>query len=518
MMGMPTAVPIGEEMEGLPVAECRPHRYMSAKNPTGFSGVKKATRGAMFEARCEQQHLGVFPTAEEAADAYARHQTTRGIVALPYQRETNTEAEVASWMHQVDADAGPPRVSGRGILLHLSSTSNAGYLGVVKVERKRKTPGSANRVFYQSKQGKKVIGGISESAMEAAEKYAIWVGGTPRPDGAAPRNCAWDAGTGEWVSLSEDDETLPQQTPMAPPPRSPPASPPASPSASTSPRSESLPSPSWLTLSNNTGTRATRRAARSQEHDRQQTARETAQAAVVAAPDTVAADAITETAWAAREAAEVAVIAAPVAVVSTAAVNAVVADAVTETAWTLCRLFISKLKERATLRGSPWDEFVPATRPPSLPQEVRLGSLSSKDSSWTPLYQDASHEVLLLNTRTGAIRDAPWICLRNRDGTLYFANLITRETRWLPPSNWMAGWRARIYPCMSSPTKGGFANDLSTFQWNSERAYDERNGLMYLGTEARKHAEGGAPYLYEAQQGKPQYPPDEYDTAQTYPM
>ena len=43
-------------------------------------------------------------------------------------------------------------------------------------------------------------------------------------------------------------------------------------------------------------------------------------------------------------------------------------------------------------------------------------------------------------------------------------------------------------------------------------------GLMYLGTEGRRHVEGGAPYLYEARQGMPQYPPDAYDSLQTYPM
>jgi len=58
----------------------------------------------------------------------------------------------------------------------------------------------------------------SETAMEGAEKYALAVGGIPRPDGAAPSDCAWDASTGEWVSLDGDDEPSPRQVTTAPPP------------------------------------------------------------------------------------------------------------------------------------------------------------------------------------------------------------------------------------------------------------------------------------------------------------
>ena len=37
-----------------------------------------------------------------------------------------------------------------------------------------------------------------------------------------------------------------------------------------------------------------------------------------------------------------------------------------------------------------------------------------------------------------------WIALRTRDGLAYFANLLTRETRWLPPHLWMHGWVSRL--------------------------------------------------------------------------
>ena len=160
---------------------------------------------------------------------------------------------------------------------------------------------------------------------------------------------------------------------------------------------------------------------------------------------------------------------------------------------------------------------VPTEAPPQLDASMRLGTLDST-SSWATLYRDASHEVLLLNTRTGAIRNAPWISLRTPGGCVYFANLITGQTRWLPPAGWMQGWRARIYQPLGTPTQDACSSDALSIEWHSERAYDGRSGLMYLGAEGRRHVEGGAPYLYEARQGMPRYPPDEYDSPQTYPM
>ena len=82
----------------------------------------------------------------------------------------------------------------------------------------------------------------------------------------------------------------------------------------------------------------------------------------------------------------------------------------------------------------------------------------------------------------------------------------------------MAAWRGRVYQCMGMPLEQAISDDVLAIQWDSNRVYEERSGLMYLGTEGRRHVEGGAPYLYEARQGKPQYPPDEYDTPLTYPM
>ena len=54
-------------------------------------------------------------------------------------------------------------------------------------------------------------------------------------------------------------------------------------------------------------------------------------------------------------------------------------------------------------------------------------------TGWAAIYRDGVHEVFLVHQQTGAVRHAPWIALRTRDGLAYFANLLTRETRWLPP-------------------------------------------------------------------------------------
>ena len=57
-------------------------------------------------------------------------------------------------------------------------------------------------------------------------------------------------------------------------------------------------------------------------------------------------------------------------------------------------------------------------------------------------------------------------------------------------------------------------------QWhNSHGPFDGRSrGLRYLGVEMRCRIEGGAPpYYYRPAHGRPQYPPDRYDSPQTYP-
>jgi hypothetical protein len=122
----------------------------------------------------------------------------------------------------------------------------------------------------------------------------------------------------------------------------------------------------------------------------------------------------------------------------------------------------------------------------------------------------------LVNQQTGAVRDAPWIALRTRDGCIYFANLLTRETRWLPPHLWMHGWVSRTGTCTAS--------DLHRSHMSRVLGSDGRD----LPCDGRKplppsvafqRVEGGAPYMYESTHGAPQYPPDErWDSQLTYPL
>ena len=151
---------------------------------------------------------------------------------------------------------------------------------------------------------------------------------------------------------------------------------------------------------------------------------------------------------------------------------------------------------------------LPPEPPPDLPATIRLNSL--RFTGWTPFFRDATNEVFLMNLSTGAVREGPWISLRTAGGLIYFANLVSRETRYLPPHCWMNGWISRMshndatyaadcHPCASLP---------------EGRAYDTR--MPQIGVYGRQCVEGGAPYLCDS--GRPQYPPDEFDTPETYPL
>jgi len=75
--------------------------------------------------------------------------------------------------------------------------------------------------------------------------------------------------------------------------------------------------------------------------------------------------------------------------------------------------------------------------PPPFPPGLSFGTLFR--SSWVALYDDGNNTVRLFNSETGAVRLAPWICLRTDAGRVYFVNLLTNHTRWLPPTRWMQG-------------------------------------------------------------------------------
>ena len=156
-------------------------------------------------------------------------------------------------------------------------------------------------------------------------------------------------------------------------------------------------------------------------------------------------------------------------------------------------------------------------RPPRLPSQVGMNSLAG--TGWAAIYRDGVHEVFLVHQQTGAVRHAPWIALRTRDGLAYFANLLTRETRWLPPHLWMHGWVSRLDVESASALAAADDRLMSRALGTAGRELpcDGRKPLPPL--LGRQRVEGGAPYMYELSLGVPQYPPDEHwDSQLTYPL
>ena len=160
---------------------------------------------------------------------------------------------------------------------------------------------------------------------------------------------------------------------------------------------------------------------------------------------------------------------------------------------------------------------LPSTAPPQLPRGLGLGTLRGTD--WMLLRSDAVGKILLTSRVTGAVREAPWISLLSTTGVVYFANLITHETRWLPPHLWMEGWCRRPSYGAGTPSyveKTPSAGD----RWSPcvlhshGRRVDDRDLLPQ--ELARRLVEGGAPYVLDG--GEPQYAPDEHDTPATYPL
>ena len=96
-----------------------------------------------------------------------------------------------------------------------------------------------------------------------------------------------------------------------------------------------------------------------------------------------------------------------------------------------------------------------------------------RHTPWLPLYSDSDRTVTLYHRVTGCTRSAPWFTLRH-SGRVYFANIITGETRWAPPIGWRDGWVS-----LTSP-------------------FDRRSPYarsLIPPSLARMHVEGGACYL-----------------------
>ena len=147
--------------------------------------------------------------------------------------------------------------------------------------------------------------------------------------------------------------------------------------------------------------------------------------------------------------------------------------------------------------------------PPRVPPG--LGYAALHGTQWHPLYQDHQGLVRLYNAETGAVREGPWVSLRSQPhGIVFYANLDTGDTRWLPPHRWMEGW-------ISRPWRQHV--DGVPLSWVSDSVFEGHRlaqALLPIAL-ARQRTEGGAPPLYY-ERGLPQYKPDDDDTPDTHPL
>ena len=147
--------------------------------------------------------------------------------------------------------------------------------------------------------------------------------------------------------------------------------------------------------------------------------------------------------------------------------------------------------------------------PPALDCRIALNSLHG--THWMPVYEDSSHEVLLYHQDCSAVREGPWIALRTLHGVVYFANLVTHQTRWIPPMRWMADWVSRGYTVHTGAT-GHHMIRTDDFADHPSARYALPPAV------SRRRVEGGAPYLHEHDlHGTPQYSTDMLDTPLTHP-
>ena len=150
---------------------------------------------------------------------------------------------------------------------------------------------------------------------------------------------------------------------------------------------------------------------------------------------------------------------------------------------------------------------LPQRLPPQLPKDLSLGMMQTSASGWLAIFKDAIDSVTFYHVATGTLREAPWIALRTPCGVVYFGNLVSRETRWLPPRMWQEGFISRHSLNSSEDPYDQLAN---------RGLIDHRTPLpMQL---ARMRIEGGAPYCLDEDSGTPTYPPDAFDTPCTYPL
>jgi hypothetical protein len=107
----------------------------------------------------------------------------------------------------------------------------------------------------------------------------------------------------------------------------------------------------------------------------------------------------------------------------------------------LCTRYLLVLRARAASRLIARDRVRDSLRlsPPRLDPSLDFDTLSSR-TPWLVLRDDGDRGMVLYHRETGATRLSPWIALRTRGGRVYFGNLVTRATRWLPPPGWHDSW------------------------------------------------------------------------------
>ena len=128
--------------------------------------------------------------------------------------------------------------------------------------------------------------------------------------------------------------------------------------------------------------------------------------------------------------------------------------------------------------------------PPMLDPQIDFNSLNRV--GWLALYADADSDVQLYCLATGSVRDDPWIALRTSAGGIYFANLVTRRTRWFPPYRWLDGWVSRAVR--------GAAGELTGCPLVHHAHFSRQLLPIEI---ARLRVEGGASYLGAT--GSPRY-------------
>ena len=144
----------------------------------------------------------------------------------------------------------------------------------------------------------------------------------------------------------------------------------------------------------------------------------------------------------------------------------------------LCTCYLLILRARAASRSIARNcaRASLAMPPPRLNRTLDFDTLAGR-TPWIVLHDDGSRGMTLYHRYTGATRVAPWITLRTPSGRVYFANLVSRVTRWLPPPCWHDDWLS-----LTSPF--------------DPRAHSHYTRMKLPPSLAHVQIEGGAPFVH----------------------